>query len=188
MARESRFEAEWAALVNEQTAHRAADAFSSYVLATCSPSHVQSGRLGVNWMPVPGVPGRFLSVPGNLVHDCRPGLKCDSWICRFKDGARICAISGRFLAQDGDVSPRKRVIERALEAQSDGEDAKRHQDRAVENSTAALWARGDQAMDVEPMLMSSPPPVSLRSYNPRPHDSAPMHVESRSWATSFDAA
>jgi len=144
--------------------------------------------MGVNWMPVPGVPGRFVSVPGDLVHDCRPGLTCDSWICRFKDGAKICAISGRFLSQEGDVSPRKRVIESALEAEGD-EDAKRHQDRAVENSTAALLARGDQAMDVE--LMSSSPPVSLRSYNPRPHDSyspASMSVEMRSWATSFDAA
>ena len=166
----SRHEAEWEKLAASRGSFQGADSFSSYVLSTCSPSHVRSARMGVDWRPVLDVPGRFLSFPGNIVHDCRPGLPCDAWICRFKDGAKICAISGRYLASPGDISPRKRAL-----YNDEGDAGKRHQDRPLPDSSADLIEMQTDSMDID--TSHGLTDVSLRSYNPRPPPPPATHED-----------
>lgn len=69
--------------------------FSDFVLSTCSPSHVKAARRGVNdWIAAgPDRPNVFVSPSTGQIHDCDEA--CQSWVLRFRDGIKVCAISGR---------------------------------------------------------------------------------------------
>jgi hypothetical protein len=117
--------------------------FGEFVLSTCVPSHVKAARKSVNdWTQV--AENVFVSPSTNLIHECHANT-CTSWVIRFVDGVRICAISGRLLMPNTGRSPRKRDLE------IDNDESKRHQDKPIPGSTAYLTEKFglESAMQIE---------------------------------------
>jgi hypothetical protein len=87
--------------------------------------------MGLNdWVAVSAF--TYISPSSGLVHDCNP-LTCQSWVLRFVDGVKICAISGKLLmvANPATTSSRKRCS-------TEDSGSKRHQDKAIPGSSAYL--------------------------------------------------
>ena len=84
--------------------------FASFVLSTCSPSHVRAARKGVDdWVAVnPG--SDYVSPSTGLTHRCDDS--CQAWVLRVTDGVKVCAISGRCIVRSSSAvavdSPLKR--------------------------------------------------------------------------------
>lgn len=128
--------------------------YGKFVLSTCTPSHVTAARMGVDdWQPTEN-PAIFVSPSTGFVHECSVGT-CRSWILRFVDGVKICAISGRLLMDtSSEVSPRKRMMENDERSTHTNDDdtgdsmddesalnlssIKRHQNRPLPGSSAYL--------------------------------------------------
>lgn len=125
------------------------------------------------------------------MHECGNGKPCSAWICRFKDGAKICAISGRFLASEEDISPRKRAGESTdfiPDEQGDVAVGKRHQEKPIPNSSADLSERFNVNADSCDMDVVALSPSrfdvahSLHSYNPKSTTWSGAHwMDERSW-------
>ena len=137
--------------------------FHEFVLSSCNPSHVRSARKGVNdWVPFENEPNVFISPSTGQVHHCDPNT-CGSWILRFVDGVKICAISGKLILKGNTPSSRKRVS-------NDLDQIKRHQDKPIQGSSAYLTEKFNLddhlgvEMDVESVAIPSNVSYRLNQY------------------------
>lgn len=127
--------------------------FDTFVLSTCVPSHVRAARKGVDDWIRQGE-AIYYSPSLNVYHHCDVET-CTSWVIRFVDGVRICAISGKLLMPTSMRPERKRDLQDPSEEMMMGGgfdhngyyadhhpnrrvSSKRHQDKPIEGSSAYL--------------------------------------------------